>query len=148
MGFLQHQQDVHFSLSTRVQFPTLLKESGSFSFLQIIMFFYYYLKRKKKTTLINHVICLHNSSRIASRSIALTESESLSDDIHGDASRSIHGQPSASQLSSSPSPIVSISPLSRFKHKITSLWLHTVQRWPVVCHFPIYTYNYIYALKK
>lgn len=72
------------------------------------------------------------SSRIASRSIALTESESLSDDIHGDASRSIHGQPSASQLSSSPSPIVSISPLSRFKHKITSLWLHTVQRWPVV----------------
>lgn len=70
------------------------------------------------------------SSRIASRGIALTES--MSDDIQGETSRSSQGQPSASQPSSSPSPVVSISPLSRLKDKISGVWLHTVQRWPAM----------------
>ncbi|KAL4590170.1 hypothetical protein LXL04_003093 [Taraxacum kok-saghyz] len=61
------------------------------------------------------------SSRIASRGIALTES--MSDDIHGQQ---------ASSSSSSSSPVVSISPLSRLKEKISSLWLHTVERWPAM----------------
>lgn len=35
MDFLQHQRDVPFLLFTRVQFPTLPKESGSVIFLLI-----------------------------------------------------------------------------------------------------------------
>nr|XP_043624527.1 peroxisome biogenesis factor 10 [Erigeron canadensis] len=68
------------------------------------------------------------SSRIASRGMALTES--MSDDL--DTFRSS----SEDQLSMihvpSPSPRVSISPLSRLKEKIGGIWLHIVQRWPAV----------------
>lgn len=70
------------------------------------------------------------SSRLASRGIALTES--LSDDLHGDTAGSSQGQSSVVQASSSHSPIVSISRLSRLKEKIGGLWLYTVQRWPAV----------------
>ncbi|PWA69451.1 peroxin 10 [Artemisia annua] len=61
------------------------------------------------------------SSRIASRGIAL--SESLSDEL--ETSRSTQDQLATNQASSS-SPIVSSSPFSRLKSRISGLWLHTV----------------------
>ncbi|GJS28530.1 peroxisome biogenesis factor 10 [Tanacetum coccineum] len=67
------------------------------------------------------------SSRIASRGIAL--SESLSDEL--ETSGSAQDQLSTNQSSSS-SPIVSTSPFSRLKSRISGLWLNTVQRWPAV----------------
>lgn len=81
---------------------------------------------------INHVIC---SSRIASRGIAL--SDSLSDEL--ETSGSTQDQLATNQASSS-SPIVSSSPFSRLKSRISGLWLNTVQRWPAVCHFPFIAY--------
>ncbi|KAJ9538322.1 hypothetical protein OSB04_031055 [Centaurea solstitialis] len=70
------------------------------------------------------------SSRLASRGIALTDS--LSDDLHEGTVGSSQGQSSVAQASSSHSPVVSISRLSRLKEKIGGLWLYTVQRWPAM----------------
>ncbi|PWA56715.1 peroxin 10 [Artemisia annua] len=67
------------------------------------------------------------SSRIASRGIAL--SESLSDEL--ETSGSTQDWLATDQASSS-SPIVSSSPFSRLKSRISGLWLNTVQRWPAV----------------
>ncbi|KAL6965749.1 hypothetical protein U1Q18_036804, partial [Sarracenia purpurea var. burkii] len=70
-------------------------------------------------------------SRVASRGIALTDS--LSDDLYtNDASQSDRVQSSAvvEYLSSSMSG-PSLSVLSRWKQRISGLWLYAVQRWPL-----------------
>ncbi|PWA47724.1 peroxin 10 [Artemisia annua] len=63
------------------------------------------------------------SSRIASHGIAL--SDSLSDEL--ETSGSTQDQLATNQASSS-SPIVSSSPFSRLKSRISGLWLNTVHR--------------------
>ncbi|KAI4337180.1 hypothetical protein L6164_015627 [Bauhinia variegata] len=71
------------------------------------------------------------SSRIASRGIALADSQS--DEIYGEnAMRSSHLQTSAvSELPSSTSR-PSVTTLRRLKEKLSRLWLHVVQRWPAM----------------
>lgn len=139
MDFLQPQQDVLFSLYTRLQFLILQSDLGSrklsllFSFIHIfICNCYWAFSQHWNVTKQKLLNCLFCSSRVASRGIVLAESQS-DEPYDNNAPGSIHVQSSAViDLPSSSTSGASISSPRWLKEKLNGLWLYALRRWPTV----------------